>query len=128
MYFKPKNFTYQKKKKTKIRLVVWKRVVTRRPRGGEKERGRENQPEIHIFRPNFSLYSTRDPAETEIRPSASDLTSATSSTSCPDPIVPFPSPVLVASRREKKKNEREGERERERERDEVERDLFFEGR
>jgi hypothetical protein len=46
------------KKKTKICPVVWKRVVTRRPEGGEKERGRENRPEIHVFQPDLSLYSS----------------------------------------------------------------------
>jgi hypothetical protein len=37
--------------------VVWKRVVTRRPEGGEKERGRENWSEIHVFWLDLSLYS-----------------------------------------------------------------------
>jgi hypothetical protein len=37
--------------------MVWKRVVTSRPEGGEKERGRENRQEIHVFWPDLSLYS-----------------------------------------------------------------------
>jgi hypothetical protein len=88
--------------------------------GGEKERGIENRPEIHVFRPDISLYLARDPAGRGfLSDPARDLTLVTSPTPCPDPVVPFPSPILVAGRREKKKNERE------RERDEVERYPFF---
>jgi hypothetical protein len=38
-----------KNKKSKIYPVVWKRVVSRRLEGGEKERGRENRPEYVGF-------------------------------------------------------------------------------
>jgi hypothetical protein len=37
-------------------------------RGGEKEGGRENRPEIHVFRLDLSLYSDKDPAGRGFQP------------------------------------------------------------
>jgi hypothetical protein len=116
------NFTYPKKKK-------------KDPFGGLKEssdeegrrvRERENQPKIHIFRLDLSLYPARDLAGRGFRPDAvedptfrfrSDLSDVIDSVSRSH------RPVFVA--RLSRRPEREREREREREGDEVERDLFF---
>jgi hypothetical protein len=53
--------------------VVWKRVVTRRAEGAEKERGRENRPNIHVFRLDLSLYiPATDPPEHGFQPNLSN--------------------------------------------------------
>jgi hypothetical protein len=93
--------------------------VSRRSKGGEKERGRENWLEIPKFRPDMSLYPAKDPVgrgfRLEIRPSASDPTSPT----------PCPNPVVRLSRRPKREEEeREGEGEGEMS-SRLEREIFF---
>jgi len=105
-------------------------VVTRRPKGGrERERKREPTGNTHIPAGSLSIFGQRSGlAWVSTRRGfrldpAGDPTSATSPTPCPDPVVPFPSHVLVAGGREKKKNERE--REREREREMRSREIFF---
>jgi len=110
----------KKKKKTKIRPIVWKTVVTRRPEGGEKERGRENRLEIHVFWPDLSLYSShrssrawvsagsgrkpsRDPVARPVLTDRPDLVARPILANPPDPVdVRLQSPVG-----EGKKNDRE---------------------